>query len=249
VKDCRIGIDARMLAHAKAMSLNAALAAKGSKLVYPPQNLIDLIWKSKPSRSKDTVYVQPNEFSGMDAVQKIQAVRDWISQQPAAVPSYSKAAPTQAQKHVGTLITALPNIAYVLNLRGSDIPYNPVFQAYLYIGLERAVLFIDSSKVEHGVRQYLDELEVQLREYNDIWSFLRKREMGEGKVLINSQTSYAISLMLTHMRYTVAASFLDEMKAMKNETELEGMRHAYARDGAAYVSICTLLLKELDADN
>jgi Xaa-Pro aminopeptidase len=55
------------------------------------------------------------------------------------------------------------------------------------------------------------------------------------QVLINNQTSYAISLMLTHLRYTVAASFVDEMKAVKNETEIEGLRHAYMRDGAAYV--------------
>jgi Xaa-Pro aminopeptidase len=240
-KDARIGIDARMLPHEKATALNTQLASRNSKLVYPPQNLVDLIWKTKPSRSKDPIYIQPTEFTGMDAEQKIRAIRNWITQQAPAVPSYSKAPPTQAQMHIGTLISALPSIAYVLNLRGSDIPYNPVFQSYLYIGLDRAVLFIESTKVDQGIREYLEALQVDVREYNDIWSFLRKREMGEGKVLINSQTSYAISLMLTHLRYTVVPSFVDEMKALKNETELEGLRHAYARDGAAYVSQAGIL--------
>jgi Xaa-Pro aminopeptidase len=128
-------------------------------------------------------------------------------------------------------------VAYILNLRGGDIPYNPVFQSYLYVGLDRAVLFIEIAKVGPEVQEYLDELGVEVREYNNVWQFLRKREMGEGKVLINAQTPYALSLMLTHLRYTVAPSFVDEMKAVKNETELEGMRHAYMRDGAAFVRV------------
>lgn len=73
-------------------------------------------------------------------------------------------------------------IAYLLNLRGRDVPFNPVFQAYLYIGLEKAILFIETSKVNDDTAAYIHSLDVELREYNDIWTFLRKREMGEGKV-------------------------------------------------------------------
>jgi Xaa-Pro aminopeptidase len=74
------------------------------------------------------------------------------------------------------------NPAYVLNLRGDDIPYNPVFISYLYIGLDRAILFVEQEKIEHPVREYLQNLRVELRDYNGIWSFLRTREWGEGKV-------------------------------------------------------------------
>ncbi len=72
--------------------------------------------------------------------------------------------------------------AYVLNLRGDDIPYNPVFTSYLYIGLDRAILFVEQDKIEPPVREYLQNLRVELRDYNGIWSFLRTREWGEGKV-------------------------------------------------------------------
>jgi hypothetical protein len=74
------------------------------------------------------------------------------------------------------------NPAYVLNLRGDDIPYNPVFISYLYIGLDRAILFVEQEKIEHPVREYLQNLRVEIRDYNGIWSFLRTREWGEGKV-------------------------------------------------------------------
>jgi Xaa-Pro aminopeptidase len=129
------------------------------------------------------------------------------------------------------------NSAWLLNLRGSDIPFNPLFYAYLFISLDRAVLFLDPVKLTDEVEDHLRTLNIERKEYNDIWAFLRRREWGEGKILISPETSYAISLMLTHFRYTVTPSFIDNIKAIKNEVELEGLRRAYLRDGAAYVCI------------
>lgn len=126
-------------------------------------------------------------------------------------------------------------IAYLLNLRGDDIPFNPVFHSYLFISAEKAILFIEPAKVEKSVDEYLQSIGVERREYNDIWTFLRKKEWGEGKIIISPQTSYVISLMLTSFRYTILPSIVDEMKAIKNEVELNGMRDAYLRDGVAYV--------------
>ena len=91
------------------------------------------------------------------------------------------------------------------------------------------------AKLADDTKDYLRSLKVERREYNDIWPFLRRREWGEGKLLLCPETSYAISLMLTHFRYTVVPSHVDNMKAVKNEVELEGLRRAYLRDGAAYV--------------
>jgi Xaa-Pro aminopeptidase len=69
-----------------------------------------------------------------------------------------------------------------LNLRGSDIPYNPLFHSYLFVGLESAVLFVELSKVQDDVALYLKDINVELRPYTDLWPFLRRREWGEGKV-------------------------------------------------------------------
>ena len=119
--------------------------------------------------------------------------------------------------------------------------------------LHSAILFIDLSKINNNVSTYLKEHGVERRDYNDLWSYLRKREWGEGKVrfplfvifrrlitlfqvLITPQTSYAISLMLTHFRYTVVPSKVEQMMAVKNSVELDGFRRAYLRDGASFVS-------------
>lgn len=223
----------------------------GAKLVYPPQNLIDFVWKDKPARGKEPLTTQPLKYSGEMAAEKIAGVRHWIEQFPPAKPSYAKGEPTNKMKHVATLVTSLPNVAWTLNLRGRDIPYNPVFHAYLFISLTDAILFVDQTKLTDDIKDYLRSIDVEPREYNDLWTFLRRPQWGEGKVsfrlfdtctglrgpqvLIGEDTSHAIALMLTSFRYTVAPSWIEEQKAVKNPTEIKGMRNAYLRDGAAFV--------------
>ena len=109
-KDSRIGIDARMLSHTKATELTNQLSPKGSKLVFPPQNLIDLVWKDKPLRSKEPVFVHPMEFTGSSTPEKLVEVRTWIRSVPPTTSSYSKSVPTPDKYHVATLITALDAI-------------------------------------------------------------------------------------------------------------------------------------------
>ncbi|KAF9806572.1 hypothetical protein IEO21_08640 [Rhodonia placenta] len=221
-RDVRVGIDSRMVSHHTATALNQALIGKNSKLVYPPQNLVDLIWDGKPSRSREPIFVQPHRFTGMEASAKLAELRAWISRQPPSM-------------QVATLISSLPNIAWLLNLRGDDIPFNPVFHSYLFVSLDEAILFIEPAKVSAEVDEYLRSISVERKEYNQIWSFLRLKPWGEGKVILTPETSYAISLMLTGFRYTVLPSEVDNMKAVKTDVELAGLRNAYRRDGAAFV--------------
>lgn len=271
-----------MISHTKATELNNHLTPKGCKLVYPPQNLIDLVWKDKPLRSKEPVFVHPMEFTGKSTPDKLAAIRTWIRETPPTTTSYSKSAPTPDKYHIATLITSLDAVgkcdyvvqpprtnfyrpsAYVLNLRGQDIPFNPVFQSYLIVTADKAILFMDSAKLTDDVEDYLKAVGVDIREYNDLWSYLRKREWGDGKVsfpirvlvsrdpdtsfckvIISPETSYAVALMLTHFRYTVMPSYVNSMKAIKNDTEIDGMRRAYLRDGASFVKFLAWLEDKL----
>ncbi|KAJ7785467.1 peptidase M24, structural domain-containing protein [Mycena olivaceomarginata] len=242
----RIGIDARMISHEKATLISNQLSSLDSKMIYPPQNLVDLVWKDKAAKSREPLFRQPIEFTGQEASSKLRRLREWISEQPPSVPAYSKTPPTESQIHVATLITNLAAIAYLLNLRGSDIPFNPLFQAYLFVSLDNAVLFVDASKCNDDIMGYLHSLGIERRDYVELWQFLRKREWGVGKILITPQTSFAISLMLTHFRYTVAPSRIEEMMACKNETEIDGLRRAYLRDGASFVRFLAWLETKLN---
>ena len=106
-ENCKIGIDARLISYAKATALNNALKPKNAKLYYPPQNLVDLIWRDKPQRSREPIYVQPPEFTGLGAGEKLGKLRDWIKRQRPAVPSYSKSEPKPSQIQTATLLSNL----------------------------------------------------------------------------------------------------------------------------------------------
>ena len=99
-QDIRIGIDARMICYAIATELVVKLSTKGSRLTYPPQNLIDLIWKDKPSRSKEPIFVHPVEFTGKSTPDKLADIRTWVWKTP----------PITGRFHVATLITALDSV-------------------------------------------------------------------------------------------------------------------------------------------
>lgn len=162
-------------------------------------------------------------FVGEEAASKLHKLRSWIAAQPPSVPAYSKTPPTEAQMHVATLITSLAsigmrlfshsllhlnlliaarlffNIAYLLNLRGSDIPFNPLFQGYLFVSLDNAVLFVDAHKVNPDIEGYLHSLGVERRDYVELWKFLRQREWGVGKVRCFSS---ALRTLLNGSAYT-----------------------------------------------
>lgn len=110
VHDCKVGIDARLLSYEKATLLNTKLQDKKTKLYYPPQNLIDLIWKEKPPRSPEPVFVQPMKLAGQEAGAKIAKLRAWIKAQPPSLAAYPKGPPTPAQFQEGMLVSNLAAI-------------------------------------------------------------------------------------------------------------------------------------------
>jgi Xaa-Pro aminopeptidase len=106
----RIGIDGRMISYEKASFLNSKLGPLNTKLTYPVQNLIDFIWKPKPPKSTNKVFIQPREFTGEDAKSKLSKLRHWIRNMAPDQPSYSRGEPKPSQMHVGTVITSLSEI-------------------------------------------------------------------------------------------------------------------------------------------
>ncbi len=106
-----------MIAHEKASLINSKIQSStiDSKFIFPSQNLIDLIWKDKPSKPRGVVYVQSIEYTGKDATYKLYKIREWVKAQPPAIPGYSKTVePTPQQVHVGVLVTDLACIGKVV---------------------------------------------------------------------------------------------------------------------------------------
>ncbi|KAG7089647.1 hypothetical protein E1B28_011309 [Marasmius oreades] len=240
-RNSRIGIDGRYIPHSTAVLLAARLERLGSELVYPEDNFVDSIWKDRPSRSQERVFLHPLKFTGEHARDKLRRLREWIRQQPEDL-----FASDDCEQPVATVISSLSHIAYILNLRGRDIPYHPVFFSYLFVGLARTTLFVHSTKVCEGVQLYLSSLDVDIRPYDDIWGYLKSREWGkEGKVVIAPQTSHAIARAISSSKLSVLPSQVETMMSIKNETEIEGFRRAYLRDGACFSRFLAWLEAEI----
>lgn len=111
---------------------------------------------------------KPSISTGKEASATLAELQFWVRKQPAATLSYSVAPATPAQKHVATLVQSLSSIAWLTNVRGADIPSNPLFQAYFFLSLDCAILFVDTSKVPGDVLEYLERLGVERQEYKDL---------------------------------------------------------------------------------
>ena len=83
---------------------------------------------------------------------------------------------------VATFVSSLASIAWLLNIRGNDVQFNPVVTCYLFVTTKQAILFVDKAKINADIAAYLKEQGVSIREYADVWTFLRRAEWGDGKV-------------------------------------------------------------------
>jgi Xaa-Pro aminopeptidase len=151
----------------------------------------------------------------------------------------------------GVIVSALDEIAWLFNLRGSDVECNPVFYAYAVVTQDDAILYINPEKLTESVRQHLEG--IQLKPYDAIFADLAQLKdtlnSSQQKMLIDNNTSLAIEEAVGADFVSEERSFIGDAKAIKNERELKGMRDCHVRDGAALVQYFAWLEKQLLADN
>ncbi|KAF5351384.1 hypothetical protein D9758_007984 [Tetrapyrgos nigripes] len=204
-KGTRIGVDPSLITYANTVYILPKITAHDSSLVFPEHNLVDLIWdEDKPNQPRNLVFIHDLKFAGEPASSKLARLRILIRSQIEDDVGLGKS----SQQATGMLISHLPSIAWLLNLRGTGIPYNPLFHAYLYINLgngdDETVLFLDSSQAPPYIDAYLKELGVKRKNYDEAWRFLRslnsseKEDGSQKEIIITPKTSYAISLAIGH---------------------------------------------------
>ncbi|KAL1981418.1 hypothetical protein VTN96DRAFT_2678 [Rasamsonia emersonii] len=231
-----VGVDPTVITAASAKKLSETLAKSGAKLVSIEQNLVDLVWgQERPPRPNEKVTVHPTKFAGKTFQEKISDLRKEL----------------QAKKRAGFIVSMLDEIAWLFNLRGSDIPYNPVFFSYAVITPDKVDLYIDEDKLTPEVKAHLGD-DVVIKPYDSI--FADAKALGEAaasgetpaKYLISNKASWALSLSLGgENRVEEARSPIADAKAIKNEVELEGMRACHIRDGSALSEYLAWLENEL----
>ncbi|KAI9669602.1 MAG: hypothetical protein M1831_007298 [Alyxoria varia] len=235
-----VGVDPTVVAAPDARRLNDKIKQKGGKeLIAVKENLVDIVWGgSKPSRPNEKVKVLGLEYTGKAIDTKLQDIRKEIDK----------------KKCAGFIVSMLDEVAWLYNLRGSDIPYNPVFFSYASVTAESATLYVDERKLESDVKAHLGNA-VTLKPYEAVFddaAALGKSahsdatEGNKKKVLLSNKGSWALYQALGgEEKVEEARSPVGDEKAIKNETELKGMRECHIRDGAALIEYFAWLEDQL----
>ena len=229
-----VGIEGAVFDASEALSLKAFLSVNGINL-DPEFAPYSEIWTDRPSIPHDTVFVLPERFSGQSTRDKIQSVLAEIKKQGADL----------------TVLASLDMIAWLFNLRGNDVEYNPVAISYAVVSEKETVLFIHPKKLTQEVIDYLREQGVVLAEYEKIYDYIKLNAVTGGKkVLVTpNKINYRLYTAIPNMNDVIEAAIhpVDHLKSIKNETEIEGIRQAMQRDGVALVKFLIDLENSLAA--
>jgi Xaa-Pro aminopeptidase len=238
-------------------------ASGGADLVAVEENLVDKVWGSeRPPMPNQAAKLLGLSFAGKSVKAKLEDLRKEL----------------EKKKSSGFVVSMLDEIAWLFNLRGNDIPYNPVFISYATITPTSATLYVDSSKLSKEVQDYLDENNISTRPYESIFKDVEvlsrsiqaqpatqegkggdesanttasgenptKSETKVKKFMVSNKASWALKRSLGgDANVDEVRSPIGDAKAVKNETELEGMRACHVRDGAALIEYFAWLENEL----
>ncbi|CAI0420162.1 unnamed protein product [Linum tenue] len=257
-EEAAVGVNPWCISADTAHRWESAFAKKKQKLVQTATDIVDEIWKNRPADEANPVVVQPLEFTGCSVAEKLHDLRGKL----------------KASKARGIIITTLDQVAWLFNIRGSDVPYCPVVHAFALVTLNSAFLYVDRRKVSSEVNSYMEENAIEVRDYTavssdvallasdqlDSTSTINRKPKAEtvrngtteaegaGVDLVwvdSSSCSYALYSKLNLEKVFQQQSPLALAKALKNPVELDGLRKSHIRDGAAVVQYLVWLDKQM----
>ena len=230
VQSPEVGLDGMVNSYNYVKDLSCFLRKLGGITLRTNLDPLEQIWENRPSLPANPVEIQPLEYAGETLASKVVRIRKSLRELHAD----------------GMLVSALDDIAWTLNLRGTDVHCNPVFVSYLLIESDKVSLFVDDNKLSPEVKQYLQDNQVSLYNYNKVEKCLES--YSEYNILLDGdETSYYLWKTVKCQEIVAAASPIPAMKAVKNKAEIEGYRSAMLKDGVAMVKFLKWLKPAVEA--
>ena len=230
VQSPEVGLDGMVNSYNYVKDLSCSLRKLGGITLRTNLDPLEQIWENRPSLPANPVEIQPLEYAGETLASKVARIRKSLRELHAD----------------GMLVSALDDIAWTLNLRGTDVHCNPVFVSYLLIESDKVSLFVDDNKLSPEVKQYLQDNQVSLYKYNKVEKCLES--YSEYNILLDGdETSYYLWKTVKCQEIVAAASPISAMKAVKNKAEIEGYRSAMLKDGVAMVKFLKWLKPAVEA--
>lgn len=226
-----VGLNGEIYSLADARSLEKALAEKEIKL-NTNASLIDPIWKERPAIPEAPMFEMPIELSGKSTEDKLLDINKMLHKAGADC----------------TILSALDEVAWTFNIRGTDVAYNPVVISYAFVSEKESVLFVNPKKIPAEIAEHLKKEGVTLADYGMLATFL-SRLPEQTRVFIDSKrTNVAIYNALPKSSILIEGiSPANHLKSIKNETEIKGFRNAVLKDGIAMTKFYFWLEKMLKA--
>lgn len=230
VQSPEVGLDGMVNSYNYVKDLSYSLRKLGGITLRTNLDPLEQIWENRPSLPANPVEIQPLEYAGETLASKVVRIRKSLRELHAD----------------GMLVSALDDIAWTLNLRGTDVHCNPVFVSYLLIESDKVSLFVDDNKLSPEVKQYLQDYQVSLYNYNKVEKCLES--YSEYNILLDGdETSYYLWKTVKCQEIVAAGSPIPAMKAVKNKAEIEGYRSAMLKDGVAMVKFLKWLKPAVEA--
>lgn len=212
-----IAFDGNLASLAVANAINNTLLPLNFK-IDGHVDLLNDIWQNRPALPAQKAYTLPVTTTGQSTKNKLAAIRQVLKQKRATV----------------HLVSSLDDLAWILNLRGSDVKCNPVTLGFLYITTQKAILFINPSKLDTETFQELNNYGVEIEEYQNVHNHIRQLSDKEIILLDPKRTCYAIyDIVPNNVKIMEDLNPSTLLKAVKNETEINHQRQAMVNDGVA----------------
>ena len=223
-----VGVDYKKLSVSLAKLLKGILKKKKARL--KDVNLVTELWLDKPSLPSEKIFEQRASFVGESREEKLKKIRGILKEK-------------KANAH---FISSLDDIAYITNLRGLDVNYNPVFLSFLYIDENEAFLFVDSKKLDIKTRQRLQRDKIFIKEYEECFSFIASKKGLKVLIDPNKSTFFIARLFKKAKNKLIQdANPSTRLKACKNSKELSNLKNAMLNDGVALCKFFIWFEKEL----
>ena len=225
-----VGLDGQTYSAAEARSLGNELERKGI-LLDTTHDLIDGIWTDRPAIPENLIFEMPEELSGVPVREKLDRINNSLHGQGADC----------------LILAALDEIAWTFNIRGTDVAYNPVAVCFAFISENESVLFIQPKKLTLDIAEHLKKEGVSLADYSMIHKYIAKLPENS-KVLVDARKTN-VSLFDAIPKGCVIMEGLspaNQMKSVKNETEIEGFRNAVVKDGVALTRFYIWLERQME---
>ncbi len=192
----------------------------GSRTLVSDVDYISKLWNDRPALPEDKVWLLDEKYAGESVSSKISRVRDVMD----------------ANGYDYYFIGAVEDICWLLNIRGNDIDYNPVVLSYCLISKDRVYLCIDENKLDDEVKAYLDENNIKIHSYDYIFTLL-KNIPGKNRIFLDPERcNVAIyDAINSNVKISTGTNITENMKAIKNETEIKNTKQAYIIDGVTLV--------------